>query len=143
QLHRVVAELAGLRRLDADLALLVDDGLVVGLDRGVQGEDRPPILDRVHGGQVVEDVLAAGLRLEGVAEQLRVAVEQPLSGVATVLVHRGDHNEAKVLGRHGSSLNTKPGGRSSLPRSVAGRTAPGYGKPTGNAGTVYSHGLSY
>ena len=65
------AELADVRRARADLALLVDDRVVVLLRRRVERERRPAVLHREHRRQLVVDEARAELRLERIDEQLR------------------------------------------------------------------------
>ena len=93
ELDGPIAKLARRWRLDPDLALLVDDRRVVPFGCAVQGKHRPAVFHGVEAGKVIGHVLRAGLRFEGVAEELGVPVEQALGRVPAVLVHGGDHQE--------------------------------------------------
>src|SRR5260370_35297665 len=92
-----MAELADFRRARANLAFFVDDRGVI-LARGrVQPECGPTILQRKHRAEMVGDESGPELRLEWIDVQLRVAVQEPVCVVATVLVHASDHYQPKAL----------------------------------------------
>src|SRR6266849_4081835 len=92
-----MTELTDLRRARANLAFFVDDRAVI-LARGrVQPECGPTILQRKHRTEMVGNESGPELRLKWIDVQLRVAVQEPVRGVAAVLVHGSDHQQPEVL----------------------------------------------
>ena len=91
-----MAELADVGRAGSYLALLVDDRRVVLGRRSIEGKGRPAVFEREQRRQRVVDEPGADLRLEGIDKELRMAVEEPVGRVATVLVHRAEHEKPKI-----------------------------------------------
>src|SRR5207249_4527511 len=107
ELEGPMAELAHLRRARPNPALLVDEGPIVFGRARVEPEHRPAVLEREHRGEVVEDERCPELGLEGIDEQLRMAVEEAVCRVAAVLVHRAEHQQPKLPAHGCASPRTK------------------------------------
>ena len=97
EVERAVAELAHVRRTCANLALLVDDRVVVlSGDASSANTGQRYFTGKVEDEQVVDEPRAR-LGLEWIDEQLGMPVEESVSRVAAVLVHRSDHQQLEVV----------------------------------------------
>src|SRR5436190_6793205 len=99
-----MTEFADLRSSSAHLCLFIDDCCEIFARRGVEGEDRPTILNREERGERVHYQPRAELRFEWINKHLRVPIEKPMGCVPAVLVHCSDHQELEIV-HHGFRLS--------------------------------------
>jgi len=82
-----VTELAHTGRSSADLALFIDYGFVVLSRGGGKIKSRPAVLHGKHGGKMVLDQMCSQLGFKRVNAHLGMSVQEPVNGVAAILVH--------------------------------------------------------
>ncbi|MGH7739862.1 MAG: hypothetical protein ACREL1_06910, partial [bacterium] len=97
QIHRGVAELAGLRRTDPHLAFLINDRVLVGFRRSTKVKDRPAVFLRKHPIQKIMTEAGSQLGFKWINGKLFVVVQKPMGSVPAVFVHRGNHDELEIF----------------------------------------------
>ena len=80
-----------------NLALLVDNCLVILVRSGIQCEDGPTVLDGKQRGEMILHEACAELRLERVDVHLGMAVQKTVYCIAPIFVHRGKHEKTKSI----------------------------------------------